>query len=159
MSLTNPFIAELIPFHGHYAPRNWAFSMGQLITVSQDEALFGVIGYSFGGENGIFALPNLPILNNNFRYLIAIHGHLPNEEGLASPTLGEMMPIKSEFLPRGWAAADGQLLSVPDNQALFSILGYSFGGNGSTFALPNMPELNNGYRYAMALVGSYPVLP
>lgn len=159
MSLHSPYIAELIPFHGHYAPPNWAFSMGQLITVAQDEALYGVIGYSFGGENGIFALPNMPILNNNFRYLIAIHGELPNTAGLMNPTLGEMMAMKLPEPPRGWIFPEGQLLSVPENQALFSILGYTFGGSGSAFALPHMPDLNNGYRYIMALEGAFPILP
>lgn len=159
MSLQHPTIAEMIPFHGHFAPRNWAFSMGQLITVAQDEALFGVIGYSFGGENGIFALPNMPVMNNNFRYLIAIHGASPSPEALENPTLGELMPVKGDIVPRGWARANGQLLSVPENQALFSVFGYTFGGQGNTFALPKMPPLNNGFEYFVAMIGEYPLLP
>jgi len=42
------------------------------------------------------------------------------------------------FAPRGWALCNGQLLSIAQNTALFSILGVTFGGNGqTTFALPN----------------------
>jgi microcystin-dependent protein len=43
------------------------------------------------------------------------------------------------FAPRGWAACDGQLLAINQNQALFSILGTTYGGDGrTTFALPNL---------------------
>jgi microcystin-dependent protein len=43
------------------------------------------------------------------------------------------------FAPQGWALCNGQLLSIQQNQALFAILGTTFGGNGTTsFALPNM---------------------
>lgn len=43
------------------------------------------------------------------------------------------------FVPKGWRACDGQLLSINQNQALFAILGTSYGGDGrSTFALPNL---------------------
>ncbi|MEM9416498.1 MAG: tail fiber protein [Planctomycetota bacterium] len=43
------------------------------------------------------------------------------------------------FAPRGWALLDGQLLSIEQNQALFSILGTTYGGDGeTTFALPDM---------------------
>jgi microcystin-dependent protein len=44
-----------------------------------------------------------------------------------------------QFAPQGWAACNGQLLPINQNQALFSILGTTFGGNGTTnFALPNL---------------------
>ncbi|WP_236705058.1 phage tail protein [Hymenobacter sp. AT01-02] len=43
------------------------------------------------------------------------------------------------FVPNGWAACNGQLLSVSENNALFSLLGTTYGGNGqTTFALPNL---------------------
>jgi len=43
------------------------------------------------------------------------------------------------FAPRGWALCDGQLLPINQNQALFSLLGTTFGGNGQTnFALPDL---------------------
>lgn len=44
-----------------------------------------------------------------------------------------------DFPPRGWAKCDGQLLSIAQNQALFALLGTTFGGNGvQTFALPDL---------------------
>ncbi|MDH5580591.1 MAG: tail fiber protein [Bdellovibrionales bacterium] len=53
--------------------------------------------------------------------------------------LGEMKMFAGNFAPRNWAFADGQLLSINQNSALFSILGTTYGGDGrTTFALPDM---------------------
>src|SRR5262249_11757094 len=55
------------------------------------------------------------------------------------PFLGELMLTGYNFCPQGWAAANGQLLPINQNQALFSLLGTYFGGNGqTTFALPDL---------------------
>ncbi|WP_226163684.1 phage tail protein [Hymenobacter terricola] len=55
------------------------------------------------------------------------------------PYLGEIQLFAFGFTPRGWAACEGQLLPINQNQALFSILGTTFGGNGQTnFALPDL---------------------
>jgi microcystin-dependent protein len=53
--------------------------------------------------------------------------------------LGEVRIVPYNFAPQGWALCNGQLLSIAQNTALFSLLGTSFGGNGvETFALPNL---------------------
>ena len=53
--------------------------------------------------------------------------------------LGEIRPFGFTFAPRGFVLCDGQLMSIAQNTALFSILGTTYGGNGtSTFALPNL---------------------
>jgi microcystin-dependent protein len=58
---------------------------------------------------------------------------------MASPFLGEIRPFACNFAPFGWAMCQGQLLSISQNTALFSLLGTFYGGNGtSTFALPNL---------------------
>jgi microcystin-dependent protein len=55
------------------------------------------------------------------------------------PFLGEIRLMAFTFPPKGWAACNGQLLAINSNQALFSILGTTYGGNGiNTFALPNL---------------------
>lgn len=55
------------------------------------------------------------------------------------PFLGEIRPIAFNYEPRGWAFCNGQLLPINQNQALFSLLGTTYGGNGTTtFALPNL---------------------
>ena len=57
----------------------------------------------------------------------------------ADPFIGEIMVVGFNFCPRGWLLAQGQLLNISDNTALFSLLGTAYGGNGvSTFALPDL---------------------
>ncbi len=54
------------------------------------------------------------------------------------PFLGEIRIVAFNFAPRGWALCDGQLLSINQNQALFALLGTTYGGDGRThFALPD----------------------
>src|SRR5438270_8706269 len=58
---------------------------------------------------------------------------------MATPFLGEIRMFAGNFAPRGWAFCNGQLLSIAQNTALFSILGTTYGGDGQqTFALPNL---------------------
>lgn len=58
---------------------------------------------------------------------------------MASPFLGEIRMVGFNFAPYGWALCNGQLMSIQQNTALFSLLGTFYGGNGtSTFALPNL---------------------
>jgi microcystin-dependent protein len=55
------------------------------------------------------------------------------------PFIGEIMMFGSNFCPRGWADLDGQLLPINQNQALFSLLGTMYGGDGrTTFGLPDL---------------------
>lgn len=58
---------------------------------------------------------------------------------MAEPFLSEIRMFSFNFPPRGWAFCNGQLLPINQNQALFSLLGTTFGGNGqTTFALPDL---------------------
>jgi microcystin-dependent protein len=58
---------------------------------------------------------------------------------LRDPFLGEICPFSFNFPPKGWALCNGQLLPINQNQALFSLLGTNFGGDGRTnFALPDL---------------------
>ena len=58
---------------------------------------------------------------------------------MAEPFLGEIRMFAGNFAPRGWALCNGQLVSIAQNTALFSILGTTYGGNGeTTFALPDL---------------------
>jgi len=54
-------------------------------------------------------------------------------------TIGEIRGFAGNFAPRAWAFCNGQLMSISQNQALFSILGTTYGGDGrTTFALPDL---------------------
>jgi microcystin-dependent protein len=57
---------------------------------------------------------------------------------MSEPFIGEIIMFAGNFAPRGWALCQGQILSIAQNTALFSILGTTYGGNGqTTFALPD----------------------
>jgi microcystin-dependent protein len=58
---------------------------------------------------------------------------------MSTPFLSEIKVVSFNFPPKGWALCNGQLLPINQNQALFSLLGTTYGGNGQTnFALPNL---------------------
>jgi microcystin-dependent protein len=58
---------------------------------------------------------------------------------MAEPFLSEIRMMSFSFAPKGWAQCNGQLLPINQNQALFSLLGTTYGGDGQTnFALPNL---------------------
>lgn len=58
---------------------------------------------------------------------------------MSQPFIAEIRMFSFAFPPRGWALCNGQILPINQNQALFSLLGTTFGGNGqTTFALPNL---------------------
>jgi microcystin-dependent protein len=57
---------------------------------------------------------------------------------MAEPFIGEIRLFGFNFAPQGWATCDGQLLNISQNQALYSLLGTTYGGNGtSNFNLPD----------------------
>ena len=58
---------------------------------------------------------------------------------MSEPYLAQIRMFGGNFAPRGWAFCDGQLLPINSNQALFSLLGTTYGGDGrTTFALPDL---------------------
>jgi microcystin-dependent protein len=61
---------------------------------------------------------------------------------MGTPFLGEIKIMSFGYAPRGWAQCNGQLLPINQNQALFSLLGTMYGGNGQiNFALPDLRGL------------------
>src|SRR5690242_6660760 len=58
---------------------------------------------------------------------------------MSNPFVAEIRIFTGGFAPKGWALCDGQLMPISQNTALFSLLGTTYGGNGtSNFALPNL---------------------
>jgi microcystin-dependent protein len=80
--------------------------------------------------------------------------------------IGIVKLFAGNFAPRGWALCNGQLLSIAQNTALFSILGTTYGGNGqTTFALPNLQGAvaigagtGQGINYALGQVAGTPTV-
>ena len=67
---------------------------------------------------------------------------------MTQPFISEIRMFSFNFPPRGWATCAGQILPIQQNQALFSLLGTTYGGNGvQTFALPDL-------RFADQILGT-----
>lgn len=187
-------------FAGNFAPSGTLSAQGQLLPISQNTALFSLLGTTYGGDGQTtYALPNLvgravvgtgtgpglspqplgaPTGSSSVSLTTAqlpAHDHTLAGGGVTGPTggnqpfsnlqpslpltrviatsgiyptpnsgagaafIGQVATFAGNFAPGGWAAADGSLLSIAQNSALFSILGTTYGGDGvNTFALPDL---------------------
>ena len=70
---------------------------------------------------------------------IVLASFLSTNQTQAQQTLGEISMFAGNFAPRGWAFCHGQILSINQNQTLYSLLGTTYGGDGrTTFGLPDL---------------------
>jgi microcystin-dependent protein len=75
-------------------------------------------------------------------YCIAMFGIFPQRSGI-DPFVGEIGLFASNFEPLGWAFCNGQLISIAENDALFALIGTTFGGDGqTTFGIPDLRGRN-----------------
>jgi microcystin-dependent protein len=176
--MSNPFLAEIRIFTGNFAPKGWALCDGQLLPISQNTALFSLLGTNYGGDGkSTFALPNL-------------QGSAPLQagqgSGLTLRNLGETggeqtvtllqteMPAHNHSA-RGYGAAKGDLISpaggtwakatygrqayslyapsVPANNVPMNPFGTSIAGGSQPHN--NMPPFL-GLTFIIALQGVYP---
>ncbi len=71
--------------------------------------------------------------------MTALVGTSPEAAAGSEPYIGDIMIVGFNFCPRNWAPAQGQILPINQNQALFALLGTQYGGDGqTTFALPDL---------------------
>jgi microcystin-dependent protein len=76
------------------------------------------------------------------------------------PILGSIVLFSFQFQMEYWAPCDGRLLQIQQNQALFTLLGTNYGGDGkTTFALPKLAAPQAGMSYQIAMQGMYPSRP
>jgi len=88
--MSQPFIGEIRMFGGSFAPAGWAFCDGQLLPISENEALFTLIGTTYGGDGQTnFALPNLQS---------RVPIHMGTGSGLSSYVIGEMGGVEQVTL-------------------------------------------------------------
>jgi microcystin-dependent protein len=91
--MSNPFLGEIRLFAGNFAPSGWALCEGQLLAISQNTALFALLGTTYGGDGqSTFALPDL-------RGRVAVHqGAGP---GLSQRVIGEQAGAETVQLTPG----------------------------------------------------------
>lgn len=108
----NPFLGQMVMFGGNFAPRGWALCNGQLLPINQYQALFSILGTTYGGDGRTtFALPDL-------RGRAPIHqGRGP---GLSDIKLGERGGLESKVLT---------LIELPNHSHDASTLKGSIGTN------------------------------
>jgi len=85
-----------------------------------------------------------------------------DKEPHVEPFIGQIELFPFNFAPQGWALCEGQLLPISQNTPLFSLLGTTYGGDGSTnFALPSLKGkgVDPNLHYCIALQGVYPSRP
>jgi microcystin-dependent protein len=81
--MASPYIAQITLFAGNFAPRGWAFCDGQIMSISQNTALFSLLGTTYGGDGRVtFALPDL-------RGRAPVHAGSSGGPGLTPRLLGE----------------------------------------------------------------------
>ncbi|EAZ82674.1 phage tail protein [Algoriphagus machipongonensis] len=175
-----PFIAQIVMFGGNFAPRGWAFCDGQLLAISQNTALFSILGTTYGGDGRTtFALPDLrgraPIGEGQGPGLSVYrlgqrggqethtlnttempnHNHslIASSDAGTSPTpTGNYIATHKVTIERG-NTVDGESFNSGGN--LGQMNGNSIGNNGGNLAHNNMqPYL--AVNYIIALVGVFP---
>jgi microcystin-dependent protein len=79
---SDAFVGEITMFAGNFAPRGWAFCEGQTLPISQNQALFAILGTTYGGDGRTnFKLPDLKKQWSRLggvKYIIAIQGIFPS---------------------------------------------------------------------------------
>jgi len=76
--------------------------------------------------------------------------------------IGEIRLFGGGFAPRGWLLCDGRLVRRESYAELFDVIGHRYGGDESTFAVPNLNDAangKNGVAYIIAATGRMPVQP
>ncbi|MDF2724252.1 MAG: hypothetical protein K0Q59_3927, partial [Paenibacillus sp.] len=153
-------VGEVRLFPYSYTPGGWLATDGALYAPSSYPALYTLIGTAYGGNGSTtFKVPQIAPPMNGMHYAIAPAGGSPMT-GPEDPYFGEIMMLAD---PGGlsqfpWPKAAGQELPINSNQALFSLLGTRFGGNGiTTFRLPNLTATSPMY-YLNTVSGIFPSL-
>jgi len=169
--MSEPFIAEIRIFAGNFAPRGWAFCDGQLLPISQNTALFSLIGTTYGGDGRTTtALPNLqgraPMHPGRGPGLTA--RRLGERGGADTVTLSEaQMPAHTHLLqatavpgndndpPGGYYAASAGANVYGTPGTLVSMAGPALDAAGGGQPHNNMQPFLT-LNFIIALVGLYP---
>lgn len=141
--MADPFVGEICCFGFNFAPRNWAQCNGQLMAISQNTALFSILGTTYGGDGRTtFALPNLqgrvPMhWGSSPTGLTTVIGEIMGEEDVT--LLTTEMPLHNHIANAGRATVATQRTAKPTSNTYLS-----------TSAVPNAvyskaPQLNTSF--------------
>jgi microcystin-dependent protein len=177
--MSQPYIGQVTIFAFSFAPRNWAFCNGALIAISQNQALFSIVGTTYGGDGRVtFGLPNLqdqtvmsigqgPGLSNYA---------LGQTSGVAEVTLTQQQIPPHSHVASGMGAKAADFTLAPNQNywmgareaggatdymfAATPGTGQSFAGSVIGQAGSSIPHMNEqpylGMNYCIALYGIFP---
>ena len=169
--MSDPLIGEIRMFAGNFAPRGWAFCNGQLMSISQNTALFSLLGTTYGGDGRVtFALPDL-------RGRVPLHAG--QGAGLSDYPLGsrggsEQVALTAEQLPahrHALLASDAEgdqrtpanhILAMPEETPIYSARDAATAMDSRAIAPTgsNQPHENRppylAVNYIIALQGIFP---
>ncbi|SOE20030.1 Microcystin-dependent protein [Spirosomataceae bacterium TFI 002] len=169
-----PFIGQLLLFAGNFAPRGWAFCQGQLLPISQNTALFSILGTLYGGDGETtFGLPDLrgrvpvgvgsgPGLSpKSIGQKFGNENHTITESQLPphSHAINATSKPPSQNTPQGASLASGDRVTPMDN--IYAPAGANnipmapTGNTGSGQAF-NISQPSLGMNYIIALQGIFP---
>ena len=175
--MSSPFLAEIRIFPFNFAPKGWAFCAGQLLPISQNTALFSLLGTFYGGDAKVtFALPNLQgnVAMHTDQYSGGGQFPLGSQSGVPYVTL-----LQSE-IPAHTHQVQADILAVDiaSNSPQSNVLGnatptllYSNAATTNTNMSPQMASIAGGSQphnnmqpyltlnYCIALQGIYPARP
>jgi microcystin-dependent protein len=167
-----PPLGSVAPFGGNFVPAGWLPCDGSTYSMEQYPDLAALIGTTFGGSLPDFAVPNLTgravvgagtpvgyppiqlgqtvagtVEGLGLNYIICVDGYYPTSSGDGQfptdrPFMGQVTAYAGAKPPPHWSACDGSILPIMSRQALFSLLGVRYGGDGiSNFSLPDLRGL------------------
>lgn len=146
--MTNPFIGQITIFAGNFAPRAFAFCEGQLLAISQNTALFSILGTTYGGDGRTtFALPDL-------RGRVSVHaGRGP---GLSNYKLGQRSGVQGVTLNYLQLPSHNHLTSVTaGGSALFPVNSTPGGEDSADPAGHLLANTGNDIYTSEAATGNY----
>ena len=160
------------PPAGSSTATTWVPCDGRTLPINTFQALYALTGTMFGGDGSTtFGVPNLPPVGGSISWWIATYGQFPPDGcDPVTPTYPQSVSLAAYIASItylaydassiaqvcGYALCRGQTVSISPFVPLFSLIGTTFGGNGSsTFVLPNLPVLGK-VTPAMVVNGVYP---
>lgn len=158
MYMSQSYLAQVDLFAGQTVPHGWLPCDGQLLQIAENAPLFSIIGTTYGGDGRTtFGLPKMEPKDGVPYYINVDAGGLgPREGGTPSAVFTETILFAGNFVIRGFAECNGQLLQLAENQELYAALGPGWPQSNATFALPNLTPPNEHMMYLIAIEGQFP---
>jgi microcystin-dependent protein len=169
--MAEPFLSEIRIMSFNFAPKGWAMCNGQLLPINQNQALFSLLGTTFGGDGRVnFGLPDV-------RGRVPVHvgqGHVLGERGgeQAHTLISSEMPAHNHLVNASSSQADNAFIQVvsPASQNVFAtVVGGIYGGFTNLVAISpdsitnvggNQAHMNMqpylGLTFCIALQGIFP---